>query len=389
MTSVLRTHVLSAFSCLGDKCEDTCCQGWSMQVDAPMLRHYREQAPELVDAVEAAEESPWIMRKDAATGCCVKLEGGLCGIHKKYGDDFLGDACHFYPRATRKLGDSVLMTAAMSCPEVVRLMLAGDEACAVDAAEVERLPVSLKDYLPPELTAEQAVAIHQTFLAAAEDAATPEQIFLRMGSASRSLERISIKQWPAMAAFYLQHADTRVPPAQLDAADPFNLLHALCGLVVASKKTPPPRLKQTMEDMEKALSVTLDWQNVQIHLSDKSPLALEKMRLRWRQEKTHYAPVLKRWLQMQLSLALFPFSGFGNTLSERITILGVRLATVKLALMCANSLDNSPLPQDLIVRVIQSLSRFLDHLGDPAFSLSIYNETGWTEESRMRGLLES
>jgi len=41
-----------------------------------------------------------------------------------------------------------------------------------------------------------------------------------------------------------------------------------------------------------------------------------------------------------------------------------------------------------VVRIIQSLSRLLDHLGDPAFSLKIYAETGWIKEARMRGLLE-
>src|SRR5690349_1055310 len=107
MTAMLCTKSLSAFSCLGDKCADTCCQGWSMQVDDVTLARYRKDAPELLGAVEASQEAPWIMRKDPATNFCVKLEGGLCGIHKQYGDAFLSDACHFYPRVTRALGESV------------------------------------------------------------------------------------------------------------------------------------------------------------------------------------------------------------------------------------------------------------------------------------------
>jgi len=93
MPTILQHPALATFSCLGDKCEDTCCKGWSMQLDEATLERYKQKAPELLDAVEPAEETPWIMRKDKQTSYCVKYEGGLCGIHKKYGDDFLGDAC--------------------------------------------------------------------------------------------------------------------------------------------------------------------------------------------------------------------------------------------------------------------------------------------------------
>ena len=76
-------------------------------------------------------------------------------------------------------------------------------------------------------------------------------------------------------------------------------------------------------------------------------------------------------------------------LSERITIIGMRLATFKLALQCACYLYGEVLPEETMVRIAQSLARFLDHLGDATFSLSIYNETGWTKEARLRGALES
>ncbi len=232
--------------------------------------------------------------------------------------------------------------------------------------------------------------MHQAFLQAAEDTgASPERIFLRIASASRSLERIDRKGWPQAVPFYLAHADERLLPAESDVADPFNLLHALCGLIVASKKRPSARLKQTIADMEKALAATLDWEKVEIHTTPQSAGAYRRMQTLWREKySAHYAPLLRRWLQMQLALALYPYAGFGNTLSERITIIGVRLATIKLALMCICSIYGSILSQDVVVRVIQSLSRFLDHLGDAGFSLQIYSETGWTQEKRMRGLLE-
>ena len=388
MTTIQRTSVLSRFSCLGDACEDTCCSNWSMQVDEATLDLYAKEAPELLDAVETSDGLA-IMRKDPATHLCVKLDGGLCGIHQTHGERFLGDACYFYPRVTRTLGDQVVMTATMSCPEITRLALSETAPCTLEEINAPRLPHALKDYLPAGLQPTEALAIHQAFINATRDStASAEQIFLRIASASRSLERIDIKSWPAMAAFYLSHADTRIPKPDARDTDPFNLLHALTGLIIASRVPASARLKQTIADMEHALAVTLDWQNVQIITSDQSLPAYQALQNLWREEAAaHYAPTLRNWLEMQMSLALYPFSGLGNSLTQRVTIIGVRLAIIRLALLCSRSMTDEKPPQDVVVRVIQSLSRFLDHLADPVFSMQIYAETGWVQESRMAGLL--
>ena len=359
-----------------------------MQVDEVTLARYRQQAPALLDAVEPASESPWIMRKDAATGYCVKYEGGWCGIHKQYGDSFLGDACYFYPRSTRLLGMQPVMTAALSCPEIARLALFDSTPFAFGETAIGRLPESLKNYLPDGMTAEDALAIHTAFLQATEEDADAEIILARLMSVNHSIERIDKKSWAQAVPFYLKHADTRLPAAEPHPTDPFNLLHALSGLIVATKKPMSERLAQTVSEMEQALAVTLDWNHVLIHTSDASANAYQLLRSRWQQEKRHYQPILKRYVQMQLSLALYPFSGLGHTLVDRMTIIGVRLATVRLAIMAACSKHDTVMPKDTIVRIVQSLSRFMDHLGDSKFSLSIYKETGWVKENRLRGLLE-
>ncbi len=386
MTTVIQNAVLSRFQCLGDKCEDTCCQNWSMQVDALTRDRYAQQAPELLAAIEPAAETPWIMRKDAATGFCVKLEGGLCGIHRDYGSAFLGDACHFYPRVTRSLGSSTVMTATLSCPEIARLSLFEDLP-SPSQVTMQRLPATLKNYLPQGMAEIDALAIHHSFHAATADDVDAELIFLRIACASRQLENLPAANWAILTGFYLQDADLRLPVALRDINDPFNLLHALCGLIVASHKPASPRLLQTIADMETALAANLDWANVAITTSDASIPALEHLQRSWYEEaKPLYNPILRRWLAMQISLHLHPFGGLGHNLAQRVTLMGMRLALVKLALASAHAL-HGPLAQDHIVRIVQSLSRFLDHLGDPAFSMSIATETGWDSEARMHGLL--
>lgn len=354
------------------------------------MERYRTQAPELLVAVEQGQDAPWIMRKSAVTGMCVKLEDGICGIHKQYGDKFLGDACHFYPRVTRALGEHTLMTATLSCPEIVRRVMAEETPYVFEAAEVERLPHTIKDYLPEGLTADEALGVHQAFLAAVEDrSASVEHVFARIASVSRSIELIDRKNWPQAVPMYIRLADGRLPAPDIHIADPFNLLHALSGLIVASKKPMSDRLRQTIADMEKALHATLDWQQILIHTQEDSLNAYQTLLASWQTQSAAYDIWLRRYLEMQLSLALYPFAGLGNNLIERITLIGVRLATIRLAFICNCGISDGMLSQDIAVRMVQSLSRFLDHLGDPAFSLQIYAETGWLKEARMRGLLST
>jgi lysine-N-methylase len=345
-----------------------------MQLDAPMREKYALNAPELLDAV-AEEGGALIMRRDVKTDYCVRFEDGLCGIHKKYGSAFLGDACHFYPRVTRGLGDEAVMTATPSCPEVARLAFSADAPFALKESESERLPQSLKNYLPAELDAAQALAVHNAFLETADGPFA--RSFARISSVARSLEKLPVKSWPEAAPFYLKSADARLLAPEPKAEDPFNLLHALAGLAVASRKKLNPRLAETVQTMERALQAKIDWETANITTQEGSQAAWVRTRGAW--DEAAHEKVLQRALELQLAAALFPFAGFGNTLSERITIIGVRLATFRLALICAGRGD--------VVTIAQSLARVLDHLADPTYSLQIYNETGWSREGRLRALL--
>ena len=385
---LLQSAFMASFQCKGAECEDTCCRGWEMQLDDTTKHKYEREAPELLAAVDAGTQGA-IMRRDPKTNVCVKFDQGLCGIHKQYGTTMLGDACHFYPRTTRKLGDAVLRTGAPSCPEVVRLALLAADGEILQEAMDDRLPHTLKDYLPSDVASAQAVEMHRAFLAAAlDETATPERILARLASVARSLDIVDRKTWPQATPFYLRMADGRLPAPESHPADAFNLLHALWGLIVASRKPPAPRLSETVNAMAQALACNLDWDSVSIATSDCSAAAYAALELAWKtKHAARYAPLLRRWIALQLSMALFPFAGAGATLNERMIIISVRFATLKLALMCNCGTEEVDLSQDVVVRVVQSLSRFLDHLGDPAFSLKIYGDAGWMRETRLRGLL--
>jgi lysine-N-methylase len=376
-----QTQAVKSFSCLGADCPDTCCQGWGMQVTEQTVTQYQQHAPELLDSV-VVEASGFVMRRDAATDVCVKFEGGWCAIQRDYGDTFLGDACHFFPRITRSLGPLLITTATLSCPETARLMLYTEDGLSLSERTEVRVPYSLRDYLPAGMDENDALAIHEAFIEMAGDgSASAARNLMRMSAVARAIEMQPVTAWRDAVPFYTSTADSRIPAAEAAATDIFNMTHALHGLVMASQSR-RARLLEIIEAMADALGMTFQASGGLVLADDANARALRMMAVMRAQAET-LQPVLRRWVQAQISQAFFPFSGFGQTLTERITIIGVRYATMRLALA---TLSEAPEEKE-VIRIIQTLSRFSDHLADPTLSLQIYNETGWVREPRLRAIV--
>ena len=364
-----------------------------MQIDAKTVARYRKDAPELLDAVTGnlgtGSGDNCLMKRDALTDYCVKFEGGLCSVHKKYGTDFLGDACHFYPRMTRGIGSTRVMTGALSCPEIVRLALGDDAAFTWQDATSERLPYSLIDYLPDGLTEAHTFAIHDAFLQKALDKNySAARNLIHIFCAAESLQNIPIGSWPDAVPFYLDHAENRLPTPTKADTDSFFLLQALCGIIAAAKKGQQERLMQNVRMMESALHITIQWDTLAIaHLPDSLHMA-QKLEADWKDTwSVSYDAILKRYLASQIVLALFPFSGLGDTLTNRAAIIAIRFATIRLALMSACRTSPALPSQDAITCIVQPISRLLDHLAGADFSLAIYKETGWLNGNRLRALV--
>lgn len=383
-----QTHAVATFSCLGDHCPDTCCKGWGMQLTRETVDKYTNEAPELLNAVDSGE-AEFIMKRDPVTDYCVKFDNGWCGIHRDYGADFLGDACHFYPRITRAFDDSILTSIALSCPEAARVMLYGEQPFALAPREEVRVPFAIRNYQQAGLAPEQALAVHQRFV---EEGGNPafhaERNLMRIYAVARALEAQPPAQWEAAAHFYFTIAEGRLPQPEADANDLIHLAHSLMGLILASKATHREGLMGIAHSMQDALGMQIDPTNHTLALTPDARARAVQLLHYWNNKAAPaLQPVLARYLQAQLSQAMFPFAGLGTTLHERITIIAVRFSTVRLALMAASFQKGEALDETEVVTTIYTLARFLDHLADPALSLAIYQETGWMREARLRALV--
>ncbi len=379
---------LDGFSCLGDACEDTCCKGWGMQLSQQTVANYEKHAPELLEFITSGEANH-IMKRDEDTDYCVKYDDGWCGIHKEYGTEMLGDACHFFPRSTKKLGDTAVMSAALSCPEVSRALLFKTRPDTdYIPQQLERLPHSVKNYQPSDMGTDKSMQVHQAFLDVVNDeaiASTDALVGIKMAVAQ--LHNASTETWAVAAPFYLRSSFSSLPEAQAEATDNLNLLNMLHVLITLAKASKRERLMQTLSEMDNALDVTFDAEQLTVIVGEQTAEKLAALQMAYYgAQHKRIAEIMRRWLHGQLSLSMFPYAGLGETMEQRITIIAVRYATVRLALL-SHIVLHGDLKDDDAVRIVQSLSRFLDHLADAQTSISLYEQVGWTDNARLAGLL--
>ena len=132
---------MQAFQCLGGECEDTCCQHWDIRFDKLHYEKLREavqgepKQQTLFDRYIVLNDGEQASERDYARiqlneqGFCPFLDGtGLCQLHARFGVEPLSNVCAFFPRVLSAYAESVEMTGALSCPEVVRQCLFSDEA---------------------------------------------------------------------------------------------------------------------------------------------------------------------------------------------------------------------------------------------------------------------
>lgn len=132
-TSYKTPASFSDFSCLGGDCEDTCCRDWEVKLDRQHFSLLNEMMSAQDDTKFIFEqyirlnESPVSGDHDYAficmadNGYCAMLDDeGLCTVHAKYGVTALGDVCTMFPRVISRCGDTLELSGALSCPEVVR-----------------------------------------------------------------------------------------------------------------------------------------------------------------------------------------------------------------------------------------------------------------------------
>lgn len=88
------------FKCIADKCSDSCCVGWAIEIDGATAEKYRGIEGDIKDKLMATlDTSDGLCFKCDSSGRCRNLdERGLCKIITTLGENYLCQICRDHPR---------------------------------------------------------------------------------------------------------------------------------------------------------------------------------------------------------------------------------------------------------------------------------------------------
>jgi lysine-N-methylase len=113
------------FRCIADRCPDSCCKEWAVDVDAETADYYRSLPGALGDRLrEVLTDDNTMTITDGR--CPMWRQDGLCRIHAEMGHDSLCQTCRDFPRIRHEFDEFTELGLELSCPEAARLILTTD-----------------------------------------------------------------------------------------------------------------------------------------------------------------------------------------------------------------------------------------------------------------------
>lgn len=142
------------FKCIADKCEDTCCAGWEVDVDDDSYEYYKTVTGAFGDRIKAVMVPPTKEEEACFTlqnGRCPFLnDKNLCDLYTELGEDKLCDTCTNYPRFIEEYGSLREIGIALSCKTAAELILKSDTKVTFELTENDEMVTTYND-IDPEL----------------------------------------------------------------------------------------------------------------------------------------------------------------------------------------------------------------------------------------------
>ncbi len=119
-------NAYNRFRCIAEKCEDSCCKDWEVDVDEQSASFYRTLDGALGDrlrqVLKTQDGASFMVLENGR--CPMWRQDGLCRLQAELGHDALCQVCREYPRLYMDYGDFTEWGLEMSCPEAARLLFA-------------------------------------------------------------------------------------------------------------------------------------------------------------------------------------------------------------------------------------------------------------------------
>lgn len=121
----------SEFSCIADKCKDSCCIGWEIDIDEDTHEYYNfvegEFGDRLRENMYMTEDGDHSFKLKKHGRCPFLNSKNLCDICIELGEEALSEVCTEYPRFAIEYEDVLQKCLSLSCEEVGRILFTREE----------------------------------------------------------------------------------------------------------------------------------------------------------------------------------------------------------------------------------------------------------------------
>lgn len=114
------------FTCIADKCPDSCCKAWEIVIDDETYDRYLDVKAVIGDRIRKniiTDEDGDRCFKLSDGRCPFLNEKGLCDIHIELGEELTSKICRDHPRFIEEYDGFTEISLSLSCPEAVRIIL--------------------------------------------------------------------------------------------------------------------------------------------------------------------------------------------------------------------------------------------------------------------------
>ena len=127
----IKPDFYDSFKCIADKCTDSCCIGWEIDVDDVAFEKYNKINTDLGEIICSQ-----IIKSEDGSSCFSLCENercpflnkkNLCDIIINCGEDYLCDICREHPRFYEWFAGVTECGLGLCCEEVCRILLENEE----------------------------------------------------------------------------------------------------------------------------------------------------------------------------------------------------------------------------------------------------------------------
>ena len=126
------------FKCIANRCTDSCCIGWEIDIDSATYDKYRLMPESFQKNIAVCDGvAHFVLTQDER--CPFLQKDGLCKIILEHSEDMLCDICREHPRFYEWYGNYKDAGVGLCCEEAVRLLLESEKPLEYESIETQEI----------------------------------------------------------------------------------------------------------------------------------------------------------------------------------------------------------------------------------------------------------